>query len=106
VHTCDMRRSKTYILSEFPQFVIENDFTEADELWLAEARETMDEMTNRVRSVLDMIFNKDSETCQRRTSLYDMYPFLKVDLLFRYFYHRALGNHKRVSCGSRSYYWL
>jgi len=63
VHSCDMRRSKTYILSEFPQFVIENDFTEADELWRVEARETMAEMISRVRSVLDMIFNKDSETC-------------------------------------------
>src|ERR1700722_11018412 len=64
VHTCDQRRSRSYIQTRFPHAVIEEGFREEDELWLTEERETMADIANRARLVLDMIFDNDDETCK------------------------------------------
>ncbi|KAL2070226.1 hypothetical protein VTL71DRAFT_13252 [Oculimacula yallundae] len=61
-HTCDRRRTKSYIQSTFPDFVIEPSFTEKDELWrplLAEVRENQD---IRSKAVLDDVFGSDDST--------------------------------------------
>jgi hypothetical protein len=61
VHTCDKRRSLTYIHSKFPSFEVEEGFSEEDELWNADVRETAEEQEIRVRAALENIFD-DPET--------------------------------------------
>ncbi|KAJ7123981.1 histidine phosphatase superfamily [Mycena crocata] len=60
-HTCDKRNTRTYIHDTFPQFDIEHGFTEEDELWEAETRETKAHAAARARTVLDRIFQDDAE---------------------------------------------
>lgn len=64
VHTCDKRRTKTYIESTFPTFQIEHGFSEEDLLWEAEVRESRTHVEERAKEVLDMIFNNDGELCR------------------------------------------
>jgi len=59
-HTCDKRKSRTFIHSEFPQFNIEESFTEEDELWTTE-RESQEHVAMRAKVVLDAIFGADVE---------------------------------------------
>jgi len=57
-HTCDKRRSKTWISTTYPEFIFEEGFTEEDELWTTE-RESHAHCATRAKSVLDMIFDTD-----------------------------------------------
>lgn len=61
VHTCDKRRTRTYIEQTFPDFDIEKELIEEDILWDPEVRETHAEVDARMKRVLDMIFDKDQE---------------------------------------------
>lgn len=61
VHTCDKRRTRTYIEQTFPDFDIEKELIEEDKLWDPEVRETHAEIDVRMRRVLDIIFDKDQE---------------------------------------------
>ncbi|KAF8725001.1 RabGAP TBC, partial [Rhizoctonia solani] len=58
VHTCDKRRTKTYIRQTYKDFGIEPGFTEEDELWTADHRETNTETDARLRRTLDTIFDR------------------------------------------------
>lgn len=60
VHTCDQRSSKTWIAAAYPAFKIEDDFTEKDELWQADRRETIEEHIARNKELLDDIYANDS----------------------------------------------
>ncbi|KAG8741091.1 hypothetical protein FRC10_003332 [Ceratobasidium sp. 414] len=65
-HTCDKRRTKTYLQNAYPDFSIEPGFTEEDELWTA-ARETHEEISARLKSALDGIFGQllsEDDTCK------------------------------------------
>lgn len=64
VHTCDKRRSKTYINDEFPKFDVEEGFSEDDRLWEADVRETKGQVDQRAREVLGRIFAEESATCE------------------------------------------
>jgi len=59
-HTCDKRRSRTFIHSAFPQFEIEDGFTEEDELWTPK-RELKEHIAIRARAILDRVFDADVE---------------------------------------------
>ena len=59
-HTCDRRSTRSYIHEHFPQWRIEDGFTEQDELWRADHRETWDEHDVRSRALLDDVFLHDS----------------------------------------------
>jgi broad specificity phosphatase PhoE len=59
VHTCDRRRSRSWIQSNFPQFSIEPGFAEEDELWRPDVRETLEEHAARVEAFLDDVFAND-----------------------------------------------
>jgi len=59
-HTCDRRRSRTFIHSTFPQFEIEDGLTEEDELWTPE-RESKAHLSTRAKAVLDQVFDTDIE---------------------------------------------
>lgn len=58
-HTCDKRSTKTVIHSAFPDFPIEEGFTEKDELWRADHRETHAEHDVRTKELLEEIFDTD-----------------------------------------------
>ncbi|RFU27913.1 hypothetical protein B7463_g8408, partial [Scytalidium lignicola] len=62
VHTCDRRSTKNHIHEQYPEWVIEEGFTEEDELWKSDERETADGMDIRTRVVLDDVFNHDKNT--------------------------------------------
>ncbi|KAL7958048.1 histidine phosphatase superfamily [Trichoderma compactum] len=58
-HTCDRRSTRSWIESNYAEFEIESGFTEQDELWQPNYRETADEHVVRVRQLLDDIFNSE-----------------------------------------------
>ncbi|KAL8695197.1 MAG: hypothetical protein Q9218_000235 [Villophora microphyllina] len=59
VHTCDRRSSKSTLVTEFPNFTFEEGFSENDELWTPDHRETHEETDERMKRLLDDIFNND-----------------------------------------------
>jgi hypothetical protein len=61
-HTCDKRRSRSLIHSGFPQFEIEDGFTEEDELWTPK-REPEEHLVARATAILDRVFDTDAEQC-------------------------------------------
>lgn len=61
-HTCDKRSSKTVIRTAVPSWEIEPGFTEEDELWLPDHRETISEHDARTQELLDDIFEHDQHT--------------------------------------------
>ncbi|KAG6889697.1 hypothetical protein C0995_015445 [Termitomyces sp. Mi166 len=62
VHTCDQRRTRTYIHATFPEFRIEPGFTENDLLWTPEVRETDAHVAGRAKQVLDLVFSEDKDS--------------------------------------------
>jgi len=63
VHTCDKRSPRSDIIKMFPEFNIEQGFTEADEMWRSDHRETEHELTVRLREALDEVFRDDPANC-------------------------------------------
>jgi len=62
-HSCDKRRTRSEIQSEFPKFAFEEGFEEDDVLWTPE-REKDESVERRAKLVLDRIFQNDSDdTC-------------------------------------------
>ena len=59
VHTCDRRSSKSWIATAYPGFKLEDDFTETDELWQPDRRETIEEHVARSTQLLDDIWTND-----------------------------------------------
>lgn len=66
VSTCDKRRQRSEIANDFPDYPFEEGFTEEDETWDPEVRETCQELDVRAKKVLDMIFDNDKEQCMSR----------------------------------------
>ena len=58
-HTCDRRSSLTHIKSLFPDFEVEDGFTETDELWKADKWEALKNHCERKQRVLEEIFAGD-----------------------------------------------
>lgn len=61
MHTCDKRRTLSYLRETFPEFAVEEGFTEKDELYEQDVRESEEHMVERARQVLDYIFMHDNE---------------------------------------------
>ncbi|KAI2618172.1 phosphoglycerate mutase-like protein [Hypoxylon sp. NC1633] len=61
-HTCDRRSTRSWIASNYPDYEIETDFTEEDELWKADWRETEEEVSQRIKKLLDDIFTHEDKT--------------------------------------------
>ncbi|KAK3387762.1 histidine phosphatase superfamily [Podospora didyma] len=61
IHTCDRRSTRTYIQEHFPRFAFEDGFSEQDELWSPDVRETLEEHAVRVESFLNELFMNDTE---------------------------------------------
>jgi broad specificity phosphatase PhoE len=62
IHTCDRRRSKSYIQSTFPNYTFEPGFPEHDPLWKPDVRETDSAQEARLKELLDDIFTHDQST--------------------------------------------
>ncbi|KAJ7243210.1 histidine phosphatase superfamily [Mycena rebaudengoi] len=60
-HTCDKRNTLTYIKGAFPRFETESGFTEEDQLWEVDSRETGKQVAHRAKKVLDTIFQTDKD---------------------------------------------
>ncbi|KAL2803312.1 histidine phosphatase superfamily [Aspergillus granulosus] len=58
MHTCNERRSKSYIEDLFPGWTFEKGFTEDDELWTGVTAEPSEAQDERSREALDDIFSK------------------------------------------------
>ncbi|GAA6032717.1 hypothetical protein JCM8097_000757 [Rhodosporidiobolus ruineniae] len=57
VHTCDKRRTKSYLAKHYPSFTFEDGFAEEDELWKPDYREPDSALDARIRGQLDRIFS-------------------------------------------------
>jgi broad specificity phosphatase PhoE len=64
VHTCDKRHSKTWIAQREPKWVFEKRFTEEDELWTADDRESDGAQQARIREALVQILDNDDSICE------------------------------------------
>ncbi|KAK8861927.1 phosphoglycerate mutase [Apiospora arundinis] len=58
-HTCDRRSSRTWIHEHYPAYLIEPGFTEKDELFEADRRETDEEHIARTRIAMEDIFETE-----------------------------------------------
>ncbi|KAL4916252.1 histidine phosphatase superfamily [Aspergillus aurantiobrunneus] len=58
MHTCNARRSRSYIEGLFPNWTFEEGFTEEDELWTGTTGETSEAQDLRSREALDDIFGR------------------------------------------------
>ena len=67
-HTCDRRRSKTYIQERFPQYRFEEGFPEDDPLFQPLHQETETDQDVRSKAVLDDVFRQDKSTFVSITS--------------------------------------
>lgn len=63
LHTCDQRRSRSYLASTYPAFTFEDGFAEDDELWTADLEETGIQQVLRTRKALDQLFASDPNVC-------------------------------------------
>ncbi|KAK7188479.1 phosphoglycerate mutase-like protein 1 [Paraphaeosphaeria sporulosa] len=61
VHTCDRRSARSYIASAHPVFEIEEGFTEEDELWKADIRESLDQHIVRATQLLEDLFERGGQ---------------------------------------------
>jgi broad specificity phosphatase PhoE len=62
VHTCDRRSSRAHIAKRWPRYEIEEGFSEEDELWKAELRESIPALEQRLKGLLDDVFEHDDNT--------------------------------------------
>lgn len=62
VHTCDRRSTLSTISRLFPQYEIEHGFTENDDLWTPDHRETLGEAKVRLEEFLQHLFLNDEST--------------------------------------------
>lgn len=60
-HTCDRRSTRSVIHQAVPKWRIEPGFTEKDELWQADHRETHEEHDLRTKQLLDDVFSHSSD---------------------------------------------
>ncbi|KAI2629238.1 phosphoglycerate mutase-like protein [Hypomontagnella submonticulosa] len=59
-HTCDRRSSRSWIEQNYPNYIIEEGFTESDESWDPNSFETLEEHIARIQQLLDDIFTNDT----------------------------------------------
>lgn len=61
-HTCDRRGTKTYIEEAFPEYKVEEGFSETDLLWRALFAEPQKNEDIRIKTGLDQVFDSDDST--------------------------------------------
>ena len=81
VHTCDKRKTRTYIATSYPRFIIEDGFTELDELWSPTVRESTAQVAERARKVLDVVFQNDIDALCKINLFYFVHFILLIFIL-------------------------
>ena len=81
MHTCDKRKTRTYIATSYPQFIIEDGFTELDELWSPTVRESEAQVVERARKVLDVVFQNDINVLCKMNTVYFIHFKLIIFIL-------------------------
>ncbi len=61
IHTCDKRRTKSYVQEAYPKFIIDPDLTEEDLSWTPDYRETEMEVAKRASKFLVALFRLELE---------------------------------------------
>jgi len=61
IHTCDKRRTRSYISSTFPLYDIDASLSEDDELWRPDIRETKRQVADRAKAVLERVWEERME---------------------------------------------
>ncbi|GHJ85537.1 hypothetical protein NliqN6_1939 [Naganishia liquefaciens] len=61
-HTCDMRRSKSYLQERFPTYGFEPEFAEEDPWWKPDERETELNRRERLRNAMFQLFSENDNT--------------------------------------------
>lgn len=85
-HTCDKRRTRSEIHSNFPGFAFEEGFEEEDMLWSPE-RETKENTEVRATLFLDKVFTNDCDATCTFTSIF-LFVVVTVALFLRHLrYH-------------------
>ena len=64
IHTCNKRQTRSYIQQTFPKYIIEDGFTEEDELWKSDIREAWADADVRAKAISDMVFENDKDHCK------------------------------------------
>ena len=64
-HTCDKRSKLNEVKSDYPVFDFDPGMTEEDELWDPKVRETAEEVKERVRGLVERIFETDKGKCEQ-----------------------------------------
>lgn len=59
-HTCDRRSSRSWIEKNYPDFIIEDGFSELDESWNANTSESLEQHIARTKRLFDDIFTHDT----------------------------------------------
>jgi broad specificity phosphatase PhoE len=78
-HTCDRRSSKSWIHENYPDYIMEDGFTEEDILWKTDKTETLEEHVIRKQRLLEDIFAHDeSPFISLTTHSYAISALLKV----------------------------
>ncbi len=84
-HTCDKRRTRSYIAAHKPHFDIEEGLSEEDKLWHPTTRETAAEVSQRARAVLDKIFESSEDNiCRFFSDIDEIYMFYWASSHFNY----------------------
>ncbi|KAG9317783.1 histidine phosphatase superfamily [Chiua virens] len=78
VSTFNRRRKKSEIERDFPDYPFEQGFTEEDECWDPDTRETPEELDARAKKVLDMVFDDDGQFISITTHHGFIEAFLRV----------------------------
>lgn len=68
VHTCDRRSSRSWIQEQYHEYEVEPDFTEDDQLWRVDSRESLEEHVQRVNALLVNIFDTEKEVVMSLTA--------------------------------------
>jgi broad specificity phosphatase PhoE len=58
-HTFNRRSSRSWIVSQFPDYINQSSFSEEDSLWTTDAGETAEELAARSQRALEEIFSND-----------------------------------------------
>jgi len=99
-HTCDKRRTKSYIQERFPSYDIEEGFTEEDLRYTGDEKtgETPEGLVLRAHSVLDRIFqDNDTEADCMMFSPFFSPTSVLMHGVYSHLSHSAWRDHQRVS---------
>ena len=70
MQTCNKRKTRTYIATSYPRFIIEDGLTEIDELWNPTVQESEAQVAERARKFLDVVFQNDIDALCKMNSVY------------------------------------